>query len=208
MTCSGPSSFVINTVATCCWLLSPSTWKATFITQHCCPSVSAGSGPSMTCGLINQPPRPCVCGILDVSLRPLVNMALIIQGWIPCLGLWKRKQHAGEDNYRLFFHRFFVLYVCCTLSNPSTSRRSLTTRRPHPVRAMWTIISTASPISDSISRGASWCMLTSVESLVHRVARSTITFKPGKAPACGSIYIECSRSRPVVMPDGQLVRRW
>jgi hypothetical protein len=157
---------------------------------------------------INQPPRPCVCGILDVSLRLLVNMALIIQGWIPCLGLWKRKQHAGEDNYRLFFHRFFVLYVCCTLSNPSTSRRSLTTRRPHPVRAMWTIISTASPISDSISRGASWCMLTSVESLVHRVARSTITFKPGKAPACGSIYIECSRSRPVVMPDGQLVRRW
>jgi hypothetical protein len=73
---------------------------------------------------INQPPRPCVCGFLDVSLRPLGNMALIIQGWIPSLGLWQRKQHAGEDNYRLFFHRFFVLYVCFTLSNPSTSRRS------------------------------------------------------------------------------------
>ena len=42
----------------------------------------------------------------------------------------------------------------------------------------------------------------------HRVARSTITFKPGKAPGCGSIYIACSTSRPVVMPDGQLVHRW
>ena len=42
----------------------------------------------------------------------------------------------------------------------------------------------------------------------HPVARSTITFKPGKAPACGSIYIACSTSRPVVMPDGQLVHRW
>ena len=41
-----------------------------------------------------------------------------------------------------------------------------------------------------------------------RVARSTITFKPGKTPVCGSIYIECSTSRPVVMPDGQLVHRW
>jgi hypothetical protein len=36
----------------------------------------------------------------------------------------------------------------------------------------------------------------------HPVARSTITFKPGKTPVCGSIYIECSTSRPVVMPDG------
>ena len=42
----------------------------------------------------------------------------------------------------------------------------------------------------------------------HRVVRSTITFKPGKTPVCGSIYIECSMSRPVVMPDGQLVHRW
>jgi transposase len=42
----------------------------------------------------------------------------------------------------------------------------------------------------------------------HRVARSTITFKPGKTPVCGSIYIECSTSRLVVMPDGQLVHRW
>ena len=42
----------------------------------------------------------------------------------------------------------------------------------------------------------------------HRVARSTITFKLGKAPACGSIYIARSTSRPVVMPDGQLVHRW
>ena len=25
---------------------------------------------------------------------------------------------------------------------------------------------------------------------------------------CGSIYIECSTSRPAVMPDGQLVHRW
>jgi hypothetical protein len=40
------------------------------------------------------------------------------------------------------------------------------------------------------------------------LARSTITFKPGKAPAYGSIYIACSTSRPVVMPDGQLVHRW
>src|SRR5271166_6236758 len=37
----------------------------------------------------------------------------------------------------------------------------------------------------------------------HPVARSTITFKPGKTPVCGSIYIECSTSRPAVMPDGQ-----
>ena len=36
----------------------------------------------------------------------------------------------------------------------------------------------------------------------HPVARSTVTFKPGKTPVCGSIYIECSTSRPVVMPDG------
>jgi transposase len=42
----------------------------------------------------------------------------------------------------------------------------------------------------------------------HPVARSTITFKPGKTPVCGSIYIECSTSRPAVMPDGQLVHRW
>ena len=42
----------------------------------------------------------------------------------------------------------------------------------------------------------------------HRLARSTITFKPGKTPVCGSIYIACSTSRPVVMPDGQLVHRW
>ena len=42
----------------------------------------------------------------------------------------------------------------------------------------------------------------------HRLARSTITFKPGKTPVCGSIYIESSTSRPVVMPDGQLVHRW
>src|ERR1700674_74290 len=40
------------------------------------------------------------------------------------------------------------------------------------------------------------------------VARSTITFRLGKAPGCGSIYIACSTSRPVVMPDGQLVHRW
>src|SRR5208282_5830657 len=39
----------------------------------------------------------------------------------------------------------------------------------------------------------------------HPVARSTITFKPGKTLVCGSIYIECSTSRPAVMPDGQLV---
>jgi hypothetical protein len=58
---------------------------------------------------INQPPCPCACGFLDVSLRPLVNMALIIQGWIHRLGLWQGKQTDGEDNYRLFFHRFFVL---------------------------------------------------------------------------------------------------
>src|ERR1700686_1708743 len=38
----------------------------------------------------------------------------------------------------------------------------------------------------------------------HRVARSTITFKPGKTPVCGSIYIECSTSRLVVMPTGGL----
>ena len=37
----------------------------------------------------------------------------------------------------------------------------------------------------------------------HPVAPSTITFKPGKTPVCGSIYIECSTSRPAVMPDGQ-----
>ena len=43
---------------------------------------------------------------------------------------------------------------------------------------------------------------------IHRVVRSTITFKPGKTPVYGSIYIECSTSRPVVMPDGQLVHRW
>src|SRR5271166_5873950 len=42
----------------------------------------------------------------------------------------------------------------------------------------------------------------------HRAERSTITFKLGKTPVCGSIYIECSTSRPVVMPDGQLVHRW
>src|SRR6266446_876147 len=42
----------------------------------------------------------------------------------------------------------------------------------------------------------------------HRAAPSTITFKPGKTPACGSIYIECSTSGPVAMPDGQLIHRW
>ena len=42
----------------------------------------------------------------------------------------------------------------------------------------------------------------------HHVARFIIIFKPGKTPVCGSIYIECSTSRPVVMPDGQLVHRW
>ena len=42
----------------------------------------------------------------------------------------------------------------------------------------------------------------------HRVARSTITFKPGETPVRGSIYIACSMSRPAVMPDGQLVHRW
>src|ERR1700687_6439879 len=42
----------------------------------------------------------------------------------------------------------------------------------------------------------------------HRVARSTITFKPRQTPVCGSIYIECSTSRPVVRPDGPLVHRW
>ena len=41
-----------------------------------------------------------------------------------------------------------------------------------------------------------------------RVARSTITFKPGETPVRGSIYIECSTSRPAVMRDGQLVHRW
>src|SRR5580692_2536587 len=41
-----------------------------------------------------------------------------------------------------------------------------------------------------------------------RVARSTITFKPGKTPGYGSIYIASFTSRPVVMPDGQLVHRW
>jgi putative transposase len=41
-----------------------------------------------------------------------------------------------------------------------------------------------------------------------RVARSTITFKRGKTPGCGSIYIVCSTSRPVVMLDGKLVHRW
>jgi putative transposase len=33
-------------------------------------------------------------------------------------------------------------------------------------------------------------------------------FKPGKTPVCGPIYIECFTSRPVVMPDEQLVHRW
>ena len=42
----------------------------------------------------------------------------------------------------------------------------------------------------------------------HRAERSTITFKLGKTPVCGSIYIACSTSRPVAMPDGQLVHRW
>jgi hypothetical protein len=40
------------------------------------------------------------------------------------------------------------------------------------------------------------------------VARSTITFEPGKTPVCGSIYIGCSTSRPVVMPDEKPVHRW
>src|SRR6266481_7936118 len=39
-------------------------------------------------------------------------------------------------------------------------------------------------------------------------ARSTITFEPGKTPVCGSIYIGCSTSRPVVMPDEKPVLRW
>ena len=52
--------------------------------------------------------------------------------------------------------------------------------------------------------GCQWRMLARE---FHPVARSTITFRPGKAPGCGSIYIECSTSRPVVMPDGQLVHR-
>ena len=52
--------------------------------------------------------------------------------------------------------------------------------------------------------GCQWRMLPRE---FHRVARSTITFKPGKTPVCGSIYIACSTSRPVVMPDGQLVHR-
>ena len=42
----------------------------------------------------------------------------------------------------------------------------------------------------------------------HRAARSTITFRPGKTSVRGFIYIACSTSRPVVMPDGQLVHRW
>jgi transposase len=41
----------------------------------------------------------------------------------------------------------------------------------------------------------------------HHVARSTITFKPGKTPVYGSIYIASSTSRPVVLPDGPLVHR-
>ena len=40
------------------------------------------------------------------------------------------------------------------------------------------------------------------------VARSTITFEPGKTPVCGSIYIGCSTSGPVVMPDEKPVLRW
>src|SRR6266481_7121523 len=40
----------------------------------------------------------------------------------------------------------------------------------------------------------------------HRAERSTITFKLGKTPVCGSIYIACSTSRPVAMPDGQFVQ--
>ena len=40
------------------------------------------------------------------------------------------------------------------------------------------------------------------------VARSTITFEPGKTPVCGSIYIGCSTSRPVVMPDEKPVLQW
>src|SRR6266436_3736210 len=40
------------------------------------------------------------------------------------------------------------------------------------------------------------------------VARSTITFEPGKTAVCGSIYIGCSTSRPVVMPDEKPVLRW
>jgi hypothetical protein len=39
-------------------------------------------------------------------------------------------------------------------------------------------------------------------------ARSTITFEPGKTPVCGSIFIGCSTSRPVVMPDEKTVLRW
>ena len=43
--------------------------------------------------------------------------------------------------------------------------------------------------------------------IFHRVARSTITFKPGKNPVYGSIYIASFTSRPVVLPDGPLVHR-
>jgi transposase len=56
--------------------------------------------------------------------------------------------------------------------------------------------------------GCQWRLLPREFPPCGTVYRSTITFKPGKAPACGSIYIECSTSRPVVMPDGQLVHRW
>ena len=40
------------------------------------------------------------------------------------------------------------------------------------------------------------------------VARSTITFEPGKTPVFGSIYIGYSTSRPIVMPDEKTVLRW
>ena len=42
----------------------------------------------------------------------------------------------------------------------------------------------------------------------HRVARSTITFKPGETPVRWSIYIERSTSRPDAMRAEQPVHRW
>ena len=44
--------------------------------------------------------------------------------------------------------------------------------------------------------------------IFHRVARSTITFKPGETPVRWSIYIECSTSRPDAMRAEQPVHRW
>ena len=44
--------------------------------------------------------------------------------------------------------------------------------------------------------------------IFHRVARSTITFKPGETPVRWSIYIECSTSRPDAMRAEPPVHRW